>query len=795
MSTFHHLLKNQSTKMFILKAFLWGLSLSFIIFIPLIISDGGRFFFYGDFNVQQVPFYQLAHDAVRWGNFGWSDYTDLGANFIGSYSFYLLGSPFFWLTIPFPNDFLPYLMAPLLILKFGCASATSALFLKRYVKDLNYALIGGILYAFSGFSVYNVFFNHFHEAIVIFPLMLYALDEFVFNKRRGLFAIVVGLSCLANYYFFVGQVVFTLIYFFLRLITKSYKITVKEFLLLFLEAVLGFLTSMILLLPSILTITQNYRVSNPINGWNAVLYSSTQRYLHIITSFFFPPDLAARPNFTPDSGSKWASIGAWLPLFSMTGVIAFLRIRKRHWAKKLLFICILMALVPGLNSAFQMFNASYYARWFYMFTLITALATVLALEDRRADFKTSIKYTSIITICIAVAVGFTPDLNEVDGVETLTFGLYAYIERYWAYVAIALFSLAVLTYLFVYYRKDHEAFVKKTCIALSCITVFYGIYFMVSGKTQSSSPYDHIIPNLIDGREDLQVYSSDDARVDFYESLDNSGMYLKMHTIQAFHSIVPGSIMEYYDYVGVQRDVGSRPDVTEYAIRALTSVEYLFDEQYDSDYFSNEEDKDQPRMDGFEFVESVSGFDVYKNNYFISMGFTYEHYLTKSIADELTESQRQLAMLEALIIDDDMEESFTDLLTEYDTTSIRAHTFDYRAVCTEKALNTADSFEYTNTGFKAQTSFDNEEFIFFSVPYENGWSAKVNGESTEIYRVNIGFMSIKVPAGENVSIEFSYNTPGLDIGIIVTLSSVFAILIYIFLCNKLKPKTTAHKED
>ena len=37
------------------------------------------FSFYGDFNVQQVPFYQMAHDAVRSGSFGWSWTTDLGA--------------------------------------------------------------------------------------------------------------------------------------------------------------------------------------------------------------------------------------------------------------------------------------------------------------------------------------------------------------------------------------------------------------------------------------------------------------------------------------------------------------------------------------------------------------------------------------------------------------------------------------------------------------------------------------------------------------------------------------------
>ena len=221
----------------------------------------------------------MAHDAVRSGSFGWSWTTDLGANFIGSYSFYLLGSPFFWLTLPFPSAAVPYLMGPLLILKFGCASLTGYVYLKRYVQNQNFAVIGGMLYAFSGFSVYNIFFNHFHEAIVFFPLMLAALDEYMYQRRRGIFALTVFACCFVNYYFFVGQVVFCLIYFAIRLIMKSWKISVKDFFLLLLEGILGVAISCVLLMPTILTIIQNPRVDNPPNGWNALLYSYNQRYV------------------------------------------------------------------------------------------------------------------------------------------------------------------------------------------------------------------------------------------------------------------------------------------------------------------------------------------------------------------------------------------------------------------------------------------------------------------------------------------------------------------------------------
>ena len=148
-----------------LHAFLLAFVCAALLFLPFVILDKGYFLFFGDYNVQQIPFYQLAHEAVTSGDIYWNWYTDLGVNFIGSYSFYLLFSPFFWLTLIFPTSVVPYLMAPLLALKFGVMSLTAYAFITRFVKNKNAALIGALLYAFSGFSVYNIFFNHFHRLI------------------------------------------------------------------------------------------------------------------------------------------------------------------------------------------------------------------------------------------------------------------------------------------------------------------------------------------------------------------------------------------------------------------------------------------------------------------------------------------------------------------------------------------------------------------------------------------------------------------------------------------------------
>ena len=213
----------------LLKSFLIALITAVVMFLPSIIWDEGYFLFLGDFNSQQVPFYKLAHAAVRSGNLGWNWYTDLGANFIASYSFYLLGSPFFWLTLPFPNDWVPYLMGPLLMLKYATMSMTATAWLRRYVKNAEFAILGGLLYAFSGYTMYNTFFNHFLDVMVFFPLMLIGMDELIENNTRCVFALAVAINALVNYVFFAGEAVFMVLYFLVKVWMGGYRPHLRDF--------------------------------------------------------------------------------------------------------------------------------------------------------------------------------------------------------------------------------------------------------------------------------------------------------------------------------------------------------------------------------------------------------------------------------------------------------------------------------------------------------------------------------------------------------------------------------------
>ena len=157
-----------------------------LLFAPHCIVDavagGGYFHYAGDFNDQQINFYQYANAFVKnGGSFSWA--TDLGSGFVNSYSFYLLGSPFFWLSMVVPARLMPWAMVPLLCLKMAVAGGGGYLWARRWVRDETWSMLAGCLYAFSGFSIYNIFFNHFLDVVALFPYMLAALDDAVIDDK------------------------------------------------------------------------------------------------------------------------------------------------------------------------------------------------------------------------------------------------------------------------------------------------------------------------------------------------------------------------------------------------------------------------------------------------------------------------------------------------------------------------------------------------------------------------------------------------------------------------------------
>lgn len=781
------------------RAFLYALAMAGVLLLPFVIIDRGFFVYYGDYNAQQMPFYKTCIEAAQSGNFGWNWKTDLGANFVGSYSFYTLGSPFFWFAALFPVAISQYLMAPLLALKIALSSFFAFVFIRRFVTKPQNALIGGLLYAFSGYSMYNIFFNHFHEAIVFFPLLLIGLEEAVVNKRRGALALAVAINAFVNYFFFIGECIFLVLYFIARLIGDSrFRFGVRDFFCLAFEAVCGVLIAGILFVPSIFQVLDVPRSTSMLNGWDFLFYNKNQRYGLILEAMFFPGEIPARSSMFESADAKWSSVALFLPLFSLSGVLALVKgasteaSRRMKWLRILLPACFVITMIPGLNSSFVLFNYSFYTRWWYMPELLCALATVYVLEHEEFDLKFGVKFCAVAVVLISLLAVFFP-MKDKETDQILPRIAVKISPAVFVNIGIAI-AMTVVAFSMLHWRKRDSAakFTKKVTAGVVVCSMALGYYFVSYGRILGPYLGDY------NSKVSAQIHIDDPEfhRMESLDSLNNINMLWDMSSLKSFTSIIPSSTFDLYDLLGIERSVNSNPKTENYALRSLTNVRYLIVSQNTDEKKLDEALKDMPM---FEFMEEQDGYDIYRNTVALPMGYAYDTYILDSDAKKQTKVDN--LMVGSVILTAEQAEKYCDILLERQPESLNDEQRYERFLtdAEERQALGAKQFSVNSSGFTAVTDYTSEKLMVFSVPYDKGWSGTVSvqgaaPQALEVDKVNGGFIGVRIPAGV-CEISFTYKTPGGSLGIICTVAGIVLFGGYILLCYfiiKRRPVRYAH---
>lgn len=754
-----------------------------IFFLPFYIIDGGFFHYAGDFNSQQISFYRYMNGFIKGAGypdgmagaarstFSWA--TDLGSGAMNAYSFYLYGSPFFWLSLIFPQNWLPYLMVPLLILKFAVAGGGAYRYLCRYVRRTDYAMLGACLYAFSGFSVYNVFFNHFVDVVALFPWMLWALDETLYEQEKhyGLFAFWVGVNLLNNYFFFIGQVIFLVIYFICKLTAGDFPMNLRLFARLAFESLLGAALGFVLLWPAVLSLLQNPRTIDLSSGWGFLTYSKVQQYLAILLSWILPPDSPYITSIWSEGIIKWTSMSAYLPLCSLAGAMAYWRARQGDSKKRIVAVCAVFALVPVLNSAFYALNSSYYARWYYMPVLILCAMTACGLEspDITADELDApargIGWLMLATLAFAVVP------VQDSSTKEWSLGVLQNPGQYFVVLGFGLGGLVL--YHFICRRwRGSRAFARRmtaAVLAFACLFSMVHIGIGKFGQWHTDSDLVEQYTSALQLKDDLP---EGDWRVDTYETHDNLGLWLDKSCLQYFGSTAAPSILSFYPALGVKRDVRSEPEISNYALRGLLSVKYLITTPEKQEDFLAAADE------GWDYYDTRDGFMLYENKNYVPMGFTYDYYITEEEYEATVKNTRSNLLMRALVLSEEDAAVYGQYLKKLPEEKRNDLWYDtYVSDCADRRASACSVFQMTNSGFHAEIDLGKEDLVFFSVPYDDGFTAYVNGQETDILRVDEGLMAVLAPAGEN-TIDFVYQADGFSLAGKVSLAGLAVFVVY-----------------
>lgn len=739
----------------------------------------GCFMVAKDFSTQQVPFIIETKRMSSSGIPFWSWNSYIGANFVGSYSFYTLTSPFVWFVCLFPYEYILLGITMALFLKMLSAGSFTYLYLRKMGISESVSIIGGLLYAFSSFAISNIGYYHFMEPMIAFPLFLCAIESFLRKEKYGELYLGLGAFLVAfiNYYFMPASLLCGCLYVICRLFSKDIHISSLRFGLALLLVVLGVLMSSFIILPTLYLMEGNPRIEANADFW---LPNTLER----IGTLFLPKMLEqATPMLL---GSGWNSNAVSLPVIGVFLASLYV-IKNNDWIRWLVVITVLFYITP-LNGIFSLYTNPTYSRWAYGLTFFIVIASAKFLDGQeRFSGKQLLLYTMLALGVVAFYYGYSNlgrilyhkwDLQKVDLVDNA--------------IIILMFMVSLMV-LYIYY-KSQTFKTLLICVSLfSCIYMSIRIWMVTdsyqqltvaeTGQNVNKAGY---IDKYVMGNELPYDCGDFEYRTDFVTRdlniYQNIAMLKNRPSVETYNSANYHCSRRFLSIADTVNISGYYyPNKFLESFDALLSVKDII--KYDDsecNMFRN--------VSSYPVIEHGNGYTIYENPYYIPMGFTYDSYIPEAEIQKLLDNESMQDIPKQLLANLVVDESNVGLLNGLiPRGNLLSNDAPLDSLISERRKVVCSSFIGDSRGFKATINLDKDNIVFFSVPSDPGFTAFVDGEETPVIKANLGLSAVQVPSGSH-TIEFRYMPPGLLGGIAIS-SVALLVLIFSVLCEKRKGKT------
>ena len=717
--------------------------LSFVFFIW---KGGGAFTLRDDFNTQQLTFPNQVNGFIKKSLPGeWCWNLDIGASFVNGFGFYVLGSPFFWISFLFPRDFLPNIIGWLYITKYVVAGAMGYIYIREMTGEGGWGeTFGAILYSFSGYSASALEFFHFHDVVALFPLMLLGLEWLMKQKRKGflLFSFSIFINCLLNYYFFIGECFFLIIYFIFRF-WGDQKQFFKGMAKCLLAAVLGVGMASVLFIPSILYIMGNPRTSSFLS-WRTDLFPSFRNFLYLLKGFLLPGE--AMNDQSAVIHANWDSTAGWLPLCGYSLVVAHI-IRKRDWLTKLLLFLFFIAFSPVLSSGFSLFTRNY-QRWWYMLVLIGALTTTIVIKDLDSfPVKAGVFANVLLLLSFYAVVKITGKSGDK---------LVFHPRRFAFLILISLSGLLIVA--FVNHNRRYKYGIIITSVSLfAFITTTYTIHiYRQDTKTTQDILDQYALAAQLEVIDDQYRYELEN----FNNLLTLTG---DIGGVGAFTSTCGNYRFDFNKVFDYTASINSIRKDRYPGLSALFGARYILKKEIEADTIPV---RTAQVRDMVWYITEKPACPI---------GYSVDSYVLREDLMKIDLKHRGIVMLKAVPVNKEDEHFVKDIAQKVDPAKILSE-IEIDRVIEKNIDNSVHDFHRDSYGLTCTTDYDKETLVFFSVPDEPGWDLRIDGSVVEHIRV-CGLILLKVQGGRHF-VEFSYHTPGLKTGVII---SVLSWMVFLFL--------------
>lgn len=554
--------------------------------------------------------------------------------------------PLYFLYALFGEEHTEFAYNLLTILRFYLTGIASSIFFLYFKKDYFTTFIASIVYVFCGFSL---FAGPKHPScmipMILFPLLVIALEEIMKNRRWYLMTVLVAVSLFSNYYFLymntIGLAVIFLVRFFCQ--KDRERKTVRNF---FRQGftiagsyLLGVGISCIVLVTTFGMYVGSGRSGEVIIQTPSLFYYSKEWLMRCFLTFLtavYSPGL-------------WLKLG-FLPIALLSVVILFMR-KGRKELKILSAVAVIFMAFPLFGYIFSGFS-SVINRWCYMIALLVAYIVADCLPDLRQMNRKD------MAACAAVM------------------GIYGYLAFFGnimvgRYTKLAFLFLAATLFAVLLCQEQVKRITARwkqgillvLTVALVCCQgyLYYGMDDEKSEYLSTGKAGQKVVTTplaAVSEVEDDSFYRVAEPKLDY--STICSSQILDYNSIYTFSSVINSNILEYLRELGCVTCTNTQlmGFGNSTFMNALAAVKYYA--------FYGDEPSKRTLVCGSQDVLKTEVNDkkvtVAEYPYALPLGYTYEEAISEEELEAYGVLERQEVMLQKVLLNDSENTGNTDAI-------------------------------------------------------------------------------------------------------------------------------------
>ncbi|MEO5905456.1 MAG: YfhO family protein [Saprospiraceae bacterium] len=181
-------------------------------------------------------------------------------------------------------------------------------------------------------------------------------------------------------------------------------------------------------------------------------------------------------------------------------------------------------------------------------------------------------------------------------------------------------------------------------------------------------------------------------------------------------------------------------------------------------------------------IHQAGDIGVFRNNFYIPFGIPFERIIDYDEFKTLNIESKRVALYRGVVVEDAIREKVRDIRT------LSADGIGAAGKLTAEDLTSMastamklESFNHKN--IRGNIKVERPSVIFFSMPFDHGWKASVNGKEQELFLIDVGMTGLYLPAGQH-RIELQYKPALATVGWIGVLGA--ALVAYLIHRNRKK---------